>query len=137
MACVEDGITAKLIGRCGTLELAVPKGLHSELICSGGGLQPSGMPLGPSIGWLGNLRSAEATMDQSFFLRMITPYPLPVGAASLNAFGLIDCLLNRGEVLGPVGELPLASRVDVHVADRVAATLMNRIFGGQSLSLQR
>jgi len=47
---------------------------------------------------------------------MITPYPLPVGAASLNAFGLIDCLLDREEVLVPVGELPLASRVDAHVA---------------------
>ena len=76
-------------------------------------------------------------MAQSFFLRMITPYPLPVGAASLNAFGLIDCLLNRGEVLGPAGELPFVGRIDVHVADHGAATLMNRIFAGQSLSLPR
>ena len=47
------------------------------------------------------------------------------------------CLLNREEVLEPAGELPSVGRIDVHVADRVAATLMNRIFGGQSLSLQR
>ena len=49
MACVEDGKTAKLISRYGVMELSVPKGIHPALICSGTGLQPNGMPLGPAI----------------------------------------------------------------------------------------